>query len=56
MFVCMSVLWGKVLCLQGWTDEKGMPTQFQSRQSPSRTVNDFSTSSGVMDNQNERVG
>lgn len=27
-----------------------------SRQSPSCTVNDFSTSSGVMDNQNEKVG
>lgn len=33
-----------------------MQTPFLCRQSPSCTVNDFSTSSRVMDNQNERVG
>lgn len=33
-----------------------MQTLFLGRQSPSRTVNDFSTSSRVMDNQKERVG
>lgn len=56
--VCVSrfVLWGRVLCLWGWTDEAGMQTPFLCRQSPSRTVNDFSTSSGVMDNQDEKTG
>lgn len=34
----------------------GLMRLFLCRQSPSCTVNDFSTSSGVMDNHNERVG
>lgn len=54
--MCSFVLRGRILCLWGWTDETVMQTLFLGRQSPSRTVNDFSTSSRVMDNQKERVG
>lgn len=55
MCACLSSE-GTVLCLRGWTDETGMQTLFLCRQSPSHTVNDFSTSFRVMDNQTETLG
>lgn len=54
--MCTFVLRGRVLCLWGRTDERGAHTLSLRRQSPSHTVNDFSTGSRVMDNQNEGVG
>lgn len=53
--VCVCPL-RESICLRGWNDDTGMHTLFLCRQSSTHTVNDFSTSSRVMDNQNDRVG
>lgn len=56
IFVCSFVLLARAYHLWGWTDETGVRTLFLGRQSLTCTVNDFSTSFGVIDNHNERVG